>query len=98
MSLIAAQLEVLRFEVLNFLAPRRVAAFNASQIGDRLRVERKMDFPFTDTDVSAACDRLIQCGFVDPVLESTFSATPHYQATGKGILMITRWRLDRGME
>jgi hypothetical protein len=92
------QRETLRMAVLNFLAPRHVAAFNASQIADRLRAERRVDFAITPADITDACGLLVKLELVDRVSEIGFSVVLHYQASGKGVVESERWRLDRGME
>lgn len=92
------QREQLRVAVLNFLAPRHVAAFSAAQIANRLRVDRGLDFPITDADVNDACGVLLKLEFVQQVAELEFSVIPHYQATGKGVIESEKWRAARGLE
>lgn len=91
------QQEALRIAVLNFLAPRHVAAFNAEQIADRLKAERKLDFAVTAAQVNDACGVLVKLGLAEQVVEMAFGVVPHYQASGNGIIQSEKWRLARGM-
>jgi len=93
----AEQKENLRMAVLNFLAIRHVAAFNAVQVADRLRAERKVDFQFSDEDMAETCELLLKLGLVQNVVEVEFAVVPHYQATGKGVVTSEKWRRGRGM-
>lgn len=92
------QRETFRMTVLNFLAPRHVAAFNRNQIADRLRVERRVDFPFTIEDVTESCLLLCKMGLAIAVSDSLFGVVAHYQATGSGVIESEKWRAARGME
>ena len=92
------QREQLRVAVLNFLAPRHVAAFSAAQIANRLRVSRELDFALTDADVNDACGVLLKLELVNQVAELAFAILPHYQVTGKGIIESEKWRAARGLE
>ena len=91
------QKELLRIEVLNFLARRHLAAFNAKQIAVRLRTDRALDFEVTDAEVNDACGLLLKLGQVQELAELEFEVIPHYQATGKGVIQSEKWRAARGM-
>ncbi|MFA6271430.1 MAG: hypothetical protein WC657_09590 [Candidatus Paceibacterota bacterium] len=97
MSMTLEQRDELRIAVINFLAPRRKGAFNASQIGDRLRHEHKVDFAFVDGEVNDACGDLLKYGHVKEISEMEFAIIPHYQATKKGVMASEKWRAARGL-
>jgi hypothetical protein len=93
----AEQKESLRIAVLNFLAPRHVAAFRPGDIRERLLVARTLDFSVTDADVAEACDLLVKLELVSAILETAVSVIPYYQATGKGVIESEKWRAARGI-
>ena len=89
--------ECLRIEILNFLAIRHSAAFDASQIANRLRIEQALGFKITDQEVNDECGVLVKLGFLSHITELGFEVVPYYQASGKGIIESERWREKRGL-
>jgi len=92
------QIETLRMAVMNFLAPRHQCAFRAVDIAERLKIDRKLDFAFTEGDIAGACDLLEKLELIQVVRESAFSVVKYYQATGKGVIESERWRMERGLQ
>jgi hypothetical protein len=88
--------ERLRYAVLNFLAPRQVAAFDAGQIAKRLAVEGDLDEPATEKEVFVVCEFLHGAGLAD-ALPDPMGATIYWRATSKGVIESERWRAAKGL-
>jgi hypothetical protein len=88
--------ETVRYAVLNFLAPRQVAAFDARQIMNRLNAEGSTDVPLKLIEVESACAYLEGAKLIEGLSEK-MGSTKYWKATSEGVNASERWRDAKGI-
>lgn len=86
------QKESLRREVLQCLAVRHPLAFTSSNVTERIRRRRLLDFSFIEEDVAQALALLQDLGLVSSEADP-LGSTRYHKATGKGVLEAERMGL-----
>jgi Fe2+ or Zn2+ uptake regulation protein len=81
--------ELIRQTVLEYLAQRATAAFQAEQIARMVNLRRLFDEPLSPEQVEEALTFLVSLGYVSKTF-SPMGASKHYQVTATGTLAYER--------